>query len=94
MMWDHDWSWGWGFGGMMLFGWLVPLLFLGLVVWLVIQAVERGRGGGSLPPSGGPRREETPLEVAQRRYAAGELPRDEFLRIRDDLGGGGASPPA
>ncbi len=30
--------------------------------------------------------QETPLEVAQRRYASGELSREEFQRIRDDLG--------
>ncbi len=28
----------------------------------------------------------TPLEVAQRRYASGEISREEFQRIRDDLG--------
>ena len=31
----------------------------------------------------GPR--ETPLEVAQRRYASGEIRREEYERIRDDL---------
>ncbi len=29
---------------------------------------------------------ETALEVAQRRYASGEISREEFQRIRDDLG--------
>jgi putative membrane protein len=29
---------------------------------------------------------ETPLAVAQRRYASGEISREEFQRIRDDLG--------
>jgi|APSaa5957512493_1039668.scaffolds.fasta_scaffold194914_2 uncharacterized membrane protein len=29
---------------------------------------------------------ESPLEVAQRRYAAGEITRSEFQRIREDLG--------
>jgi putative membrane protein len=99
--WEDGWSWGWGMGWMMIFGWLVPLLFLGLVVWLVTQAVGGGRGGNMyqppapphLPPAP-PHPRETPLEVAQRRYASGELSRDEFIRIRDDLGGGGAAPPA
>ena len=30
--------------------------------------------------------QETPLAIAQRRYASGELSREEFQRIRDDLG--------
>lgn len=29
--------------------------------------------------------QESPLEVAQRRYASGEISREEFQRIRDDL---------
>ena len=29
---------------------------------------------------------ETPLEAAQRRYANGEISREEFQRLRDDLG--------
>jgi len=29
---------------------------------------------------------ESPIEVAQRRYAAGEISRNEFQRIREDLG--------
>ncbi len=28
---------------------------------------------------------ETPLEMAQRRYASGEISRDDFQRIREDL---------
>ncbi len=34
---------------------------------------------------GTPPTAETPLEVAQRRYAAGEISRNEFLRLREDL---------
>ncbi len=94
-MWDAGWSsgWGWGLGmgWMMLFGGLLPLLVLGLIVYLVAQAADRGRSAGYLPgPPVAPR--ETPLEVAERRYAAGEISREEFTRIRDDLGGRGAPP--
>jgi uncharacterized membrane protein len=48
---------------------------------------DDGGDGGSRPPggeSGGPT--ETPLQAAQRRYANGEISREEFQRIRDDLG--------
>ncbi len=42
---------------------------------------------GSRPASGDrDRSAETPLEAAQRRYANGEISREEFQRIRDDLG--------
>lgn len=101
--WDGGWSWGWGMGLMMVFGWLVPLLLLGLIVYAVVQVADRGRGGAvvySPPQPGAPPappavgRAETPLDVAQRRYASGEISREEFVRIRDDLGGGGGAPAA
>lgn len=45
---------------------------------------ESGGPGRSSPDGGGAK--ETPLEVAQRRYASGEIRREEYQRIRDDLG--------
>jgi putative membrane protein len=46
-----------------------------------------GEDGGSHPSRGdGDGSGETPLAAAQRRYANGEISRDEFQRIRDDLG--------
>lgn len=62
----------WTFAAGMLAGLLVALL-AGGVVWLV-----RGRSGGSSP---GPARREL-----DRRYAAGELSREQYLQRRDDLG--------
>ncbi len=47
-----------------------------------LRAVDRQRQ----PDQGsGSERPESPLEVAQRRYAAGEISREEFQRIRHDL---------
>lgn len=41
---------------------------------------------GSRPPNrDGGEAQESPLDVAQRRYASGEISREEFHRIRDDL---------
>ncbi len=94
-MWGDGWGMGWGFGWMMLLGGLVPLLFLGLLVFLVAQAMSAGRTAGRSVLSGAPPappRHESALETAQRRYAAGEISREEFVRIRDDLGGGTAGP--
>ncbi|MEE8422279.1 MAG: SHOCT domain-containing protein [Dehalococcoidia bacterium] len=46
-----------------------------------------GEDGGSRPSiRDGDRSAETPLEAVQRRYANGEISREEFQRIRDDLG--------
>ena len=77
MWWNmHGWSGGW-WG---VFGLLWMLLFwggiIGLVVW-GINRMTRGRNG----------KDETPLEIAQRRYARGEISRDEFESIKATLSG-------
>lgn len=88
MMWDHDWMWGWGFIPMFL-GSIFPLLLIGLLVFLVVQAFGGRQAPAAPPPGFAPppplTRGETALEIAERRYASGELSRDEFIRIRDDL---------
>ena len=75
--------WG-GFGyGMGLIGWLFMLVFwilliVGLV--LVIRWLwEQGRRspGGQLA--------EPPLDILKRRYARGEISKEEFDRMRQDL---------
>ncbi len=42
----------------------------------------RRRGGGSLFES---ERKQEPLEIARRRYASGEISRQEFEQIKQDL---------
>lgn len=93
-MWQHMWNgngpgmWPWGF--MMGFVWLV---LFGLVIFFAVYAARqwsadrREAAGG---PSGGPHREqpeESPREILDRRYAEGELSREEYERMKDDLAG-------
>ncbi len=79
---------GCGMGGM---GWwmLVPgLLGLGLLVLLIVGTVWLVRGAtsssvGTVRAPGA----ETPEELLRRRYAAGEIAEDEFLRRMSGLSG-------
>jgi putative membrane protein len=76
-------GWG-GYGyGMGIFGGLVMLVFWGLiivgVVLLVRWAWDPGRGAGH------ERGAETPLDIVKRRYARGEITKEEYDRIRQDL---------
>jgi putative membrane protein len=75
----------------MMFGWF-PFMFLGpffsLVVlagigFLVYAAVTHVRPvpNGTLQPGG----VERPIDVLRLRYARGELTREEFQRMREDL---------
>jgi putative membrane protein len=76
-------------GGGLLVGLFVLILFLLLagggiaaVVWFVRQ------GSGSLsqePRQGPPCQESRALEVLRERYARGEIDREEFQRMREEL---------
>lgn len=64
---------GWGFG--MGFGWLIPVVVIGLIVWVVMtvtrsQQFERG---------------DRSLAILKERYARGEIDRDTFEAMRRDL---------
>jgi putative membrane protein len=82
--------WGDGFdGGMHSFdGGVVMILFWGLLLAAIV-------GGGLLLFGGVTRRargpgeedRETPLEILKRRYARGEIDRDEYDRIKETLYG-------
>jgi len=69
------------FGMHMFGGWVVMILFgvliLGGLALLVSHLVRKDE-----TPA---RKEETPLEIAKRRYAGGEIDREEFDRIQESL---------
>jgi putative membrane protein len=69
-------NYGWGMG----FGWIFMVLFWALVILgivYIVQAISR-RPGQSWP-------EETPLDILKKRYAKGEITKEEFERMKDDL---------
>lgn len=82
------------FGAWHLIGPLFMLLILGLLVYVTIQTFRRTRGFGSVPAgtatmtaSGTPEVAvpQTALEVAKMRYAKGEITREEFETLKQDL---------
>ena len=77
----------WFFFVMMLFGLLV---FVGIIL-LAVWAVARFAGTDRLRPSSTPSSPDDPLAILQRRYAKGEITREEYERIRSDLKGGTSS---
>lgn len=74
------WMMGWWgspiLGGIGMF--LVWALIIAGVVWLV-QSLARGTGTGA-PPA------ESPLDILKRRYASGEISREQFEQMKRDLG--------
>lgn len=69
-------GWGWGFGGLfMLIFWI--LLIVGLVL-LIRWLWEQGTGS----PSKG---SESALDILKKRYARGEIGKEEFEEKKKDL---------
>ena len=76
MMWP---GYGWNYG---VWWWLMPLgmvLFWGLVIWGVVMLVRRG-GHGCCSTSGS--QHESALDILKRRYASGEIGKEEFEEKR------------
>lgn len=72
-------SWGMGYG---IMGFLTMLLFWIVVIAAIVYAVRW------LSSSGAPRSTEaleTPLEILKRRYATGEIDREEFMARKTEL---------
>ena len=68
--WGH--MMGYGFVGMLM--WIIIMAIIGVLIYFLMQAaMNRGRA------------EETPLEILKKRYAKGEVTKEEFERIKKDL---------
>lgn len=65
-----------GYGGM--FMWLIILIVIAVIVYFVYS---QNTGGGR--PFGGLR--ESPMDILKKRYARGEISKEEFQRLKQDL---------
>jgi putative membrane protein len=79
MMWPYGYGGGWGW---MIGGWIMMVVFWGLVIVGIVALVRaaNNRGGGAEPKD-----KETSVEVLRRRYAAGELTKEQFEEMKRDV---------
>jgi putative membrane protein len=77
------WNWyNWGFGG---FWWIMPIImviFWGLIIWGIIafvRSVNKSRCCGTT-------QSESALEILKRRYASGEITKEEFEEKKRAIG--------
>jgi putative membrane protein len=69
--WDHM---SWGYGG--FFMWLIFLVLIGFVVYFVVRGEKWMKKSGS---------DETTLDILKKRYARGEITKQEYERMKKDL---------
>jgi putative membrane protein len=66
-----------GCGGNSMFMGLLFLVVIGILIYFLIQASKSGKFGGPFT--------ETPLEILKKRYAKGEINKEEYEKIKQDL---------
>lgn len=71
-----DYGWGWGMG----FGWVFMVLF-SIIVIAVIVFIVKAVTAGERRKEGS----ESAIDILKRRYAKGEISKEDFDRMEDDL---------
>jgi putative membrane protein len=72
----HWGNFGWGMG----FGWIYMIIFWALVITAAVYLFR-----SIANKSGSEVRHDAPLDILKRRYAKGEITREEFERMKDEL---------
>jgi putative membrane protein len=72
---------GWGFGGWWMI--LIMAVFWGLVIWGIVALIRRTNGVGGCGSSH--QNTDSALEILKRRYAIGEVNKEEFEEKRKSL---------
>jgi putative membrane protein len=75
MHWDYGWGTGFGFGGVfMILFWGLGILGIAYLVKVIAGSAQKGD------------KEESALDILKKRYAKGEISKEEFEKMRDVLG--------
>jgi len=73
--WDHVMG-PFGYGG--VFMWLILIILVGLIAYFLLEQRRKDENNVKSTP-------ETALDILKKRYARGEISKDEFDRMKDDI---------
>ncbi|MDY0220469.1 MAG: SHOCT domain-containing protein [Desulfobacterium sp.] len=73
--WGHMMGYG-GYGGM--FMWFILIIIVGIIIYFVSSRINK------TDDSPGPTHE-SPMDILKKRYARGEITKEEFERLKRDL---------
>jgi len=65
---------GYGYGGM--FMWIIFLILIGLLIYFIFQSLKTK--GSKMP-------DESPVDILKRRYAKGEITKEEYEKMKKDI---------
>ncbi|MGD0022264.1 MAG: SHOCT domain-containing protein [Smithellaceae bacterium] len=68
-------NYGYGFGGM--FMWILALVVLGVAIYFIVQSAKSRNVSGQAA--------EMPLDILRKRYAKGDITKEEFDRMKKEL---------
>ena len=75
--WNHMMNSGYGYGYGGIFMGILIIIVIGVVVYFIIQSTRAKTSGGPL--------QETPQDILKKRYAKGEISKEEYERMKNDL---------
>ncbi len=73
--WGNMMNYGTGYGGMSM--WIIVLIVIGVLVYFIVQSQKKN---GQTPTQN-----ESPLDILKRRYANGEIAKEEYEKMKKDL---------
>ena len=81
--WEHPMmGWGGPFAGILMFAAFIAVIVIAVLLVRYLWNLGHGQGAG---PAGRPGSNREALEILDRRYAKGEIEREEYLRRKEDL---------
>ena len=68
------------FWGGIWFGWMFKMFFVALIIWLVVHSLSRNQYPKDIHTQ-----PESALDILKKRYAKGEISKEQFEQMRKDL---------